>query len=846
MRTAYDFSNHQWLGSTVDRLPKHDLVFGTPINDPIGGIPLGDGDVGSLLWTSEDALHIHVNKCDLWDDSIQEDDVFCSSKEENLTCLRHGGKITVKFNAPCFEMLYLDNFEARLSLADATATVYSSTPFGKVNIMSFASADAHTTVTDFSLKFTEEDAPEITLARFGSRNMWRWYSQLKHDTNVGLAGTTPSVEEDGMYITQVLNGTVFCIGLMIVTDEKYTMEVINGHSCRLKLEKNNQHQFTIYHTIVIGEDEAHAKVLCEKTLNNAVAVGMVSLKAEHASSWAYFWNRSFIQIPDDYIENIYYLSLYYSNCECRGEYPPHFTQGLWGFRHDFIPWNYYFFYNMQHMYGPLNAAGHGELAENYYRLCRRGLSNAYRYAKEVKGKAGAFYHDVTDRYCRGANYDSDNCTPGSQLAMMMWRYYRYTGNEDFLREIALPVMRGVAEFYLSLLEKKEDGLYHLYNTTAYEGNQPCNDSITDMAMIQVLLDKLCQITEGEEKERYQDVLKHLPEFVTVPLVPDEFDGEVLLYGLGAGQKPVGEQKVLSCGWVNDGKRVRRNFGEPNLQKAIYGFPDVEFALLYPSGLFGLAQRGTTIFDALYNQMLLHPADADCTHWCMAPIYLARMGMADIIPIYLRKALDRWQVFPNGFNGDGLQGCVQARQRFDYKTPYNVETKKKSKVESYFFRYFDFETIPIIAHAVSETLFQSYDGVLRICPAVRAQDSVSFRLYGEGGFIVQAEVTADSYFITIDSLRGESCYIKLPDYVNIDALHVYKVAESTLIPICPPWRENTYEQVLDFTGILNQGERLLLCSDDYSLWETESPKTVSPNMDMKECGSAFLGSPSLPN
>ena len=37
----------QLLPDTVSQLPKHDLVFGSPINDPVAGIPLGDGDTAT-------------------------------------------------------------------------------------------------------------------------------------------------------------------------------------------------------------------------------------------------------------------------------------------------------------------------------------------------------------------------------------------------------------------------------------------------------------------------------------------------------------------------------------------------------------------------------------------------------------------------------------------------------------------------------------------------------------------------------------------------------------------------------------------------------------------------------
>lgn len=48
-------------------------------------------------------------------------------------------------------------------------------------------------------------------------------------------------------------------------------------------------------------------------------------------------------------------------------------------------------------------------------------------------------------------------------------------------------MEGAAKLYLSLLQKGDDGLYHLSGTTAYEGNPPCQDAITDIAAIKVFL-----------------------------------------------------------------------------------------------------------------------------------------------------------------------------------------------------------------------------------------------------------------------------------------------------------------------------------------------------------------------
>lgn len=847
MKTTFDPQKWEWTGQTTDRLLQHDVVFGTPVNDPMGGLPLGDGDLGSLLWTSEDSLHIHVNKTDLWDDSSFDDDTLCSKEEEDLTSLRHGGEISLCWNSPCLDMLYQDTYEARLSLADAAARIKSKTPFSDIQMEAMASSNAHTTVLYCKSATVEPESLIIKLSRFGSRNMWRWYQQIKHDPTAGLTGTHSFSNKNGLFITQELNGICFCVGLAVITDGSFESEIINSHSASITFHKATEHQFVLYYTIALGTDTMDAYSHCQTLLNSACQIGYARLFEQHIVEWKAYWNRSFVQFPDNYLENIYYLSLYYANCCCRGAYPPHFTSAIWSFRHDFLPWNYYFFYNMQHMYGPLNAAGHGELAMNYYRMRRNGLPAAYRYAKRFKNLDGAFYHDVTDRYGRGADYDSDNCTPAAQIAMAMWQYYRYTGDDDFFQEVAKPVMEGAAKLYLSLLQKGDDGLYHLSGTTAYEGNPPCQDAITDIAAIKVFFAVMKNLSNEAERVRYEDVLNHLPAFHTVSLEDEDWDGDRFAFGMGVGQKPWGDKKVLAYGLDEHGKPLRRSYGNPKCTRGGGGFPDVELAPIYPAGLVGIADKGTPIFDCLHNQLMLHSLSAKyCNHWCMLPLYLARMGMAEELIENLHASVNQWQVFPNGFNADGFAGALHAAQRLNFVEIRSDGTDSFTKTETFRFRYFDFETTSIMAHAVSESLLQSYDNIIRICPAIRPEDDVSFRLYAQGGFVIQAEISEKQYVITVDSLRGEVGYIKLPEYVEHLPCHMYYADDGEAIAINPVWEIVGTERVLNITGLLQAGQRLLLSSCDLELLQHIDFCPPPQNNNMKECGKAILGSPLLPH
>lgn len=852
MKTCYDPVKKQWLGHTVDRLPKHDLFFGTPENRPTAGIPIGDGDTGSLLWLERDGIHIHINKCDLWQDAppgvTWNDECYCSGHEEELTCVKHGGEITLRLNSPAFDYLYQRAFTARLSLADATASLESETPFGSVCARAFA--ENGVTVLSCRMTSAEGEAPEIRLSRWGSRTLWRWYAMQKHAPETSLEGTKAVAEGKDLLITQELDPTKFCLALRFLSEETPRAAVRNRHCAALTLADAAEHTFTLLWTVKTGETAEDAAEACRMALDAAEQAGEAALYEAHRAAWADFWNRSYLAIPDDYAENIWYLYLYYMNSESRGTYPPHFTSGLWGFYHDYIPWNYYFHYNEQHLYLPLDAAGHGELAENYFALRKNGMEKNRAYATIVKGKRGIFLHDVTDRFGRGAEYHYMNCSPGAQVAMHLWRHWRFTGDEAFLRETALPFMREAVIFYLDLLEKGEDGLFHLHGTSAYESNETLDDACTDFTMIRTLFPVYLPYAPSPLRERMEEALAHLPEPILLPLrVPTDWDGETISFGVGKGQKARGD-RVFGVGY-KDGAPVRHGFGDPAVPPEIEAFPDVELSPLYPAGLLGLNDRDTPLWDALYNQLLLHRPGTETGHWNMLPIYLARMGMGAEALKAVREMLSDFQAFPNGMNAeDGEVGTLR-RDAPAFYTYDNVQTHEKYTVRSDDFVHFDFETEPIVAQALQECLLQSHEGVLRLLPAAESLP-VAFRLYAEGGFAVGADFREEGFAVTVESLRGEPCYLVLPECCG----EPYAYAAPKDGPFAPfPLKKTVFRREGSLSGNkpgepawdlsdLKPDDTALLCSCPLEELRTESPAPCAPNGDWKRLGKACLGSPRL--
>src|SRR5512136_3003405 len=117
MQSSFDISTGEWEIDWPGRVARHDLVYASPPEDPLQGIPLGNGDTGALAWCEGSRLVFALNKCDLWDDAGAE--TFRNwnpSEEEHSTTLRHAGRLVVDLGLPVFDLRYLSDFSARLSL----------------------------------------------------------------------------------------------------------------------------------------------------------------------------------------------------------------------------------------------------------------------------------------------------------------------------------------------------------------------------------------------------------------------------------------------------------------------------------------------------------------------------------------------------------------------------------------------------------------------------------------------------------------------------------------------------------------------------------------------------------
>jgi len=789
IQSAFDPKTATWNISWPGRISQYDLVYLSPPVDPMQGIPLGNGEIGVLFWCEDSKIIAVVNKSDLWDDAPFGPFHNWDGKEEDYsTTQRHACRIVIDFKLPVFNPLYLSEFKAKLNLADASLSLEGSSPFGKVGLKAFIDHQSGNLFYELTSDLNENIPVDIAVERFGSRTFSHWYHQINRDASIGVSGTEAVADTDGAYITQKLSTGTFAAGGSVIRNNGLKVDYLREHSRSsvIKLSgsrlKEAQLAFSVTSPIT-GNPVSELK----NNLSAIKAKGLESFNSANAESWRSIWNRSLMDYGDDYLNNLWYLTMFYANASQGGKYPGRFNNGIWGWSRDVQNWNFYFHWNQQQISWPLNAAGFPELVRPYLDFRFNSLPQAKKDAKELFNSDGAFISDVTERRGYNSSGEKINHTPIAEIALDFWRQYQYTGDKNFLHEKALPFMIEAALFYESILVRESDGLYHAKEGSGYEGWIKLKDGLTELVYAKALFSASLEAlkvagTSLSDAGKWKDILEHLAPLPVLKNGDETISKVEFGYKMNRGffkgeASPTNE--ILAAGWgikeqkmlvvydpIGKSDTIRSRFYPNNGLKLLDGiFPSVPSSPVFPSGVIGLAQKDDTIFKLATATTLLYGSEV--TGWDPVPVVMARLGMAKELAIDLERFPGRWQIYCNGWGHWGLEDEVNKDAEWFFRTNKVIDVASKVKDENFPlpmwpFRHMSMESMSVLATAMNESLLQSYDGKIRVFPAFPDNKTGRFTLHARGGFIVSSEISAGVVqWISIKSLLGNLCNLVLP-------------------------------------------------------------------------------------
>lgn len=794
IKSAFDPKMAAWNIDWPGRVSQYDLVYKSPPFDPMQGIALGNGDVAALVWCEDSRIIIVLNKCDLWDDSNTGKFETWDEKYDYYTTQRQACRIEIDFKFPVFNTLYLSDFKARLNLADATLNLSGSSPFGDLNMKAFIDYQTGILFCDLGSSFHEDVPIQISVERFGSRTFSMWYTRMRRDVMIGLAGTEAIADGSGMFLTQKLSGGKFAVGGTVINSNGLKVNYLREHSHCASIQISGNHKKSVQLAFAVTSPGNGDPVAVVKTmLTSAHEKGLEPFSQSHEKSWKSIWNRSFMDYGDDYLNNLWYLTMFYANASQGGKYPGRFNSGLWSWNHDIQQWNFYFHWNQQQLYWPLNAAGYHNLVAPYLDYRFNSLRFAKKDAKEFYNADGAFISDVTNRngYNRMDANVKDNHTPVAEIALDFWRQYLFTSDKKYLKEKALPFILEAARFFESLFVKERDGLYHAKEGNGYEGSVIMHDGLTELvyarALFTTALEALKEAGEDlPEAQKWRFIMDHLAQLPVVRasagLIVKGESGNKINQGIYSGT-PVTGDKIIAAGWgikenkwlttwyktddpeyafLLSGDSTQRKKSEFRVFDGI--FPAVPRSPVFPSGLVGLAQKGDSLFNVMTATTLLY--GTECMGWDPVPIVMARLGLARELASDLAQFPAQWQFFVNGW------GHISAEVKEDGEGTSYFKTNNVSVIGSaagekvplpaWPFRHMSMEAMSVLATAMNESFLQSYDGTLRVFPACIGTKTARFTLHARGGFVVSSEFKSGVVqWIAIKSLYGNPCKLELP-------------------------------------------------------------------------------------
>ena len=792
IQSAFDPNLAQWNIDLPGRVAQHDLVYKSPPIDPMQGIPLGNGDVAALAWCEGSHIIMVINKCDLWDDSKTGPFETWDEKYDYYTTQRQACRIDIDFKYPVFDTLYLSDFKARLNLADASMSLKGTSPFGEVRLNAFIDHRSGMLFCDLGSSFPEDVPLQISIERFGSRTFSMWYTRMKRDVSIGLSGTEALADASGAYITQRLTCGTFAAGGTVIESNGLTVNNAREHSRRAtihltgKREKHVALAFTVT-SPVEGDPLSEAK----HKLSWAREKGVASFRTSQAQYWESIWSRSFMDYGDDYLNNLWYLTMYYANSSQGGKYPGRFNNGLWGWNHDVQQWNFYFHWNQQQLYWPLNAAGFHELVSPYLDYRFNSLRFAKKSARAIFKSDGAFIADVSNRNGYNRIDLIDNHTPVAEIALEFWRQYEFTSDKTFLTGKALPFILEAARFFESLLEKGSDGLYHARGGTGYEGTVMLRDGLTELVYARALFTTALKAlaiagTDIPEAAKWRLLLDHLAPLPVVKasegLIVRGETGETINWGINRGTSVPGNS-IVAAGWgikenkwlttwyktddsayayLLTGNEAGNKTSDLRVLDGI--FPAVPRSPVFPSGLVGLAQKGDSLYKVMTTTTLLY--GSECMGWDPVPIVLARLGLAKELAFDLEQFPGRWQFYVNGWGHISSDAGADRDGGMFFRTNsvsvIGSAEGEKVPLPAWPFRHMSMEAMSVLATAMNEALLQSYDGTIRVFPAFNGHKTARFTLHAQGGFVVSSEIKSGNIaWIAIKSLYGNTCRLELP-------------------------------------------------------------------------------------
>ena len=353
-------------------LERADLSYDRPAARSEEGIPVGNGRMGSLVWTAPDALKFQINRVDVYGNDCHTDSFFERHSDYAGGC----GLVDIEFGDLGADVFPVTGFSQRLSVYDGMLELSGKGVTARV--LAWPEKDVMAVEINDRRKAPEPVKINLRMLRFASQYFGQELETFA--TNHSVAVQTRShratsqlhVKGDKIVLTQefrerdYFNRSAVAIGVIgrgarpkFASDTELRLTVRPGRGPLVVLIASSASFDPIEDTVASALDQ----------LESASQKGFRNLAEETSVWWRDFWARGFVHLHSDdgaadFVEQNYNYFLYLMGASSRGKLPPKFNGMIWNTGGDLRTWGgQHWFANLSCYYEALPATNRLELLD---------------------------------------------------------------------------------------------------------------------------------------------------------------------------------------------------------------------------------------------------------------------------------------------------------------------------------------------------------------------------------------------------------------------------------------------------------------------------------------------------
>lgn len=403
------------------------------------GAFIGNGLIGAMIYGEENARKRNVLRFVAGRTDVTATRTDCAGFRPRVPI----GELDLELEGMIYHPTSL-----RLDLWHAELRGVLTTTRGEVRVRAFAHSEAE--VMAIELETTEGEAD--------ARLVWYANSEvdpvLKHADGINMNQYIPAETVDK---TAGSGGISFSV-------QRYAPSESEGCVTAWKEIRASEGRRKIWYVSIVNGHDERAKEQAAAAVRKASENGFGAWVGAHRRWWHRYYRQSFVSIPDGRLESFYWIQMYKLASATRADRPLIDNQGPWLAP---TPWpGIWFNMNVQMSYSPVYAANRLEIGESLVRALDENREHLTANVPEP------FRHDSAG-LGRSCSFDlksevDDEVGNLAWICHNVWRHYRYSMDDEMLRNVLYPILRGSVNYYIHLLEEEEDGRLHLPPTISPE------------------------------------------------------------------------------------------------------------------------------------------------------------------------------------------------------------------------------------------------------------------------------------------------------------------------------------------------------------------------------------------